>query len=444
MAAAPSARPCLLAAGPAANPDPFRSSSSSHPPILQGNLLAQCSTALLVAAAASWIRISEARYRQVVTHIPVVLYSARVVGPPPGGAGRRRRGDAGQRRQRGRCSAARPTDLLGDYERWLERVHPDDREVLLAALAQLGRQRQPVTCEYRLAARRPDSRRGRELTAGTPRPTAAADRAPRPPRPCRAAGCATRWRRTSTPTAELAGWEGVVSDITEQRALADDLRRTTSMFHALVANLPAGVFFVQGRGRPAAPGQRPRPPAAGPARGRLRRAGAPRRGLPPVPPRRHALPDRRAAGRRRPCAAARPPCATTSWSTAPTAGALPLVTWAAPVDLGGAGRAGRGGLGAGGPDGAAPGRGGPPRQRGAGCGRSSRRWPRGWSCRTASGRGRRRATPRPARCSAETPERLRGRHADRLRPGARERGRRAAAAEEHPAHAVLRDGPPGA
>ncbi len=44
----------------------------------------------------------------------------------------------------------------------------------------------------------------------------------------------------------LCGWEGVVTDITEQRALAIDLRRTTSMFQALVANLPAGVFFVQG------------------------------------------------------------------------------------------------------------------------------------------------------------------------------------------------------
>src|SRR5205823_399979 len=33
---------------------------------------------------------------------------------------------------------------------------------------------------------------------------------------------------------------------TEQRALADDLRRTTSMFNTLVSNLPAGVFFVQG------------------------------------------------------------------------------------------------------------------------------------------------------------------------------------------------------
>ena len=44
----------------------------------------------------------------------------------------------------------------------------------------------------------------------------------------------------------LSGWDGVVTEVTEQRALAVDLRRTTSMFHALVANLPAGVFFVQG------------------------------------------------------------------------------------------------------------------------------------------------------------------------------------------------------
>ncbi len=37
-----------------------------------------------------------------------------------------------------------------------------------------------------------------------------------------------------------------MTEVTEQRALAVDLRRTTSMFQALVANLPAGVFFVQG------------------------------------------------------------------------------------------------------------------------------------------------------------------------------------------------------
>src|SRR2546423_13200028 len=49
----------------------------------------------------------------------------------------------------------------------------------------------------------------------------------------------------------LDGWEGVITDITEQRALADDLRRTGSMFHALVTHLPTGVFFVHGKtGRP--------------------------------------------------------------------------------------------------------------------------------------------------------------------------------------------------
>src|SRR5207253_3531644 len=48
---------------------------------LRGNLLAQCSTALLVGASADWIRASEARYRQVVGHIPVVLYSARLPRP---------------------------------------------------------------------------------------------------------------------------------------------------------------------------------------------------------------------------------------------------------------------------------------------------------------------------------------------------------------------------
>ena len=55
----------------------------------QANLLAQCSTALLVAARANWIRLSEARYRQVVSRIPVVLYSARVVPPAAEPAGRR-------------------------------------------------------------------------------------------------------------------------------------------------------------------------------------------------------------------------------------------------------------------------------------------------------------------------------------------------------------------
>ena len=45
---------------------------------MQGNLLAFCSTALLVGASAGWIRASEARYRHVVGQIPLVLYSVRL------------------------------------------------------------------------------------------------------------------------------------------------------------------------------------------------------------------------------------------------------------------------------------------------------------------------------------------------------------------------------
>src|SRR5262249_40300409 len=45
---------------------------------------------------------------------------------------------------------------------------------------------------------------------------------------------------------QLVGWEGVVTEITEGRALSDDLRRTSNMLHALISNLPAGVFFVEG------------------------------------------------------------------------------------------------------------------------------------------------------------------------------------------------------
>ncbi len=102
----------------------------------------------------------------------------------------------------------------------------------MAALAQLGRQTFPVTCEYRLA----------------PPAASPAVRSPTPP--------PARWVRDMLAPrfdaeGRLTGWEGVLTDVTEQRALAVDLRRITSMFNALVSNLPAGVFFVQGRaGRP--------------------------------------------------------------------------------------------------------------------------------------------------------------------------------------------------
>jgi PAS domain S-box-containing protein len=232
----------------------------------QANLLALCSTALLVASAATWVRHSEARYRQVVAHVPVVIYSGRILNagvsneekgasltpdPSPLAPGSRVP-QAEVTLVSAACQAllgCNPERLLGRYENWLRQVHPDDREILQAALVQLTRQKQPVTCEYRLAPEQGVRGHGaggskeERVAALTPDLSALT--------PVR-----VRWvRDTLAPhfdaEGRLLGWEGVVTEITEQRVLADDLRRTTSMFHALVTNLPAGVFFVQGpSGRP--------------------------------------------------------------------------------------------------------------------------------------------------------------------------------------------------
>lgn len=216
---------------------------------LQGNLLAQCSTALLVGASAGWIRASEARYRQVVGHIPVVLYSAHLprslktysASKSPA----RHRSDpelatgpaileqaeitlvSPATRQIYRCE---PEQMLGPYKDWLEKILPSDRELVIAAINQLCLQNKPVVCEYRLVIP------GESLGNGASAVPALEQ---------------LRWvRDTMVPyySAEnlLSGWEGVVEDITEQQALALRLRRTTNMLQALVNNLPTGVFFVQG------------------------------------------------------------------------------------------------------------------------------------------------------------------------------------------------------
>jgi PAS domain-containing protein len=205
---------------------------------LQGYLLAQCSTALLVGISFSWIRASESRYRQVVDHMPVVLYSARVhgVGRWPiapenieitfaSPASRQLFGTA-------------PEELLRDYELWLQHVHPDDRELVRAAILQLSLHKQPVTHEYRLNQCGASSRSSLLQGQGEAKPSPSGPGLEK-----------VRWvRDTLVPLLDaqgtLRGWEGVVVDITEQRLTSDDLRRTTGMLHALVTNLPAGIFFV--------------------------------------------------------------------------------------------------------------------------------------------------------------------------------------------------------
>ena len=159
-----------------------------------------------------------------------------------------------------------PEKLLGDLAAWLTHVDPRDHEVVLAALAQLGRQSQPVVCEYRVAVppvqirHLPDDQR----TARCPELSSVANAESSETSEFADSKVIAhhlfrphdRWVRDMMvpdvgPDGTLLGWQGVLTDITQQRALADDLRGTTSMFHALLANLPAGVFFVQAEsGRP--------------------------------------------------------------------------------------------------------------------------------------------------------------------------------------------------
>jgi len=221
---------------------------------LQGNLLAQCSTALLVGASSGWIRASEARYRQVVGHIPVVLYSVHLprglrvtAAHLPNKHPTKPDADPDvatgplvvqqaeitlvsyAARQVFGCDA---DDLLGPYRDWLLRILPADRELVTAAVAQLCLQKEPVTCEYRLD---PTVVRPAEKLSGS-----------------WASVEVHRWVRDTlapnyTTDGLLAGWEGVIEDITEQQALALRLKRTSNMLQALVSNLPMGIFFVQGQ-----------------------------------------------------------------------------------------------------------------------------------------------------------------------------------------------------
>jgi len=204
---------------------------------LRGNLLAQCSTALLIGVSASWIRASEQRYRQIVGHIPVVLYSGRFrrPGQPDSPAEVDITLVSAASQQVFGCA---PDELCGGFADWLERVDADDRELVTAALAQLCLHHQPVTCEYRLVSA--SIVKNEHSTPGAGNPSLEKE----------------RWvRDTLAPhrnrEGELDGWEGVIEDITAQRTLAHDLRRTTTMLHAIVSNLPTGVYVVHGTtGRP--------------------------------------------------------------------------------------------------------------------------------------------------------------------------------------------------
>ncbi len=63
---------CLAALNPVALPQHYAF-------LIQGNLMALGGAGLLAAAAAGWVRVNERRYRQMVAHVPVVVYSGRLL-----------------------------------------------------------------------------------------------------------------------------------------------------------------------------------------------------------------------------------------------------------------------------------------------------------------------------------------------------------------------------
>jgi PAS domain S-box-containing protein len=222
---------------------------------IQGNLLAFCSSALLVGVSASWIRANETRYRHVVGRIPFVIYSARLpygipacAAPEPGSPRRDSKVDLSVGPAISRLAnvllvnpacklvfGCDPEALIGPFERWLEQVVTEDRELVIASLAQLCLQKQPVTCEYRLHGTIGEPAGEMNHQAGPARFTPITKH---------------HWvRDTLTPHYSeeglIDGWEGLIEDITEQRALSRNLRQLTSMLQVLISNLPTGVYFVQ-------------------------------------------------------------------------------------------------------------------------------------------------------------------------------------------------------
>ncbi len=223
---------------------------------LRANLLAQCSTALLIGASADWIRRSETRYRQVVGLIPVLLYSGRFLRMP-------RQGTRPEVEIVFASPAAKPIlncepeALVGDFPAWLEHIKPADRELLWAAVAQLVLQKQPVTCEYRLANEN-------DAAEFKPDPESSPASNPMVNLARQLASMSDRYvRETLTPhfglDGQLDGWEGVVVDITEQRQLGHDLPARPICCAAPDRPFAHGHLFCSRRTGQTAAGQRSAP-----------------------------------------------------------------------------------------------------------------------------------------------------------------------------------------
>jgi PAS domain S-box-containing protein len=147
---------------------------------------------------------SEARYRTLVEHLPVVVY----VDSP----------DVRPRRLYVSPSSTEilgyaPTDYLNDAALWMRTIHPDDVDRVAAACATAVHHESAFVEEYRHIL--PD-------------------------------GGIIWVRDTSVPVNDDEGsplcWQGVIIDITVQKEIEEALRRSELRYRTLVENVPATVY----------------------------------------------------------------------------------------------------------------------------------------------------------------------------------------------------------
>jgi two-component system cell cycle sensor histidine kinase/response regulator CckA len=148
---------------------------------------------------------SEAKYRVLVELMPAVSYSAKVdevstatyISP-----------------QIEKITGFTPADYAADHELWTKCLHPEDRQRVMNALAHSHQSGESFVCEYRLIARD-----GHEV-----------------------------WVRdegiiVGDDEGKPSHLHGVMYDITEQRKVDEEVRKSEIKYRTLVENLPTMVFL---------------------------------------------------------------------------------------------------------------------------------------------------------------------------------------------------------
>ncbi len=154
------------------------------------------------------LRAAEARYRTLVEQVPAITYIEEL-------------SEKGKRltymSPQYEATLGYSLDSgLSHPEHWLEIVHPDDRERLLAEDIRTDETLEPFKAEYRMFAKD-----GRVV-----------------------------WIRDEAVVVRDEGgrpsfWQGVMFDVTEQKRAEEDLREAEARYRTLVEQIPAGVYIQE-------------------------------------------------------------------------------------------------------------------------------------------------------------------------------------------------------